>query len=185
MVNRLFGSFREWAPPARRRKESKSPSVGAMVTAQQTCQETVSLRPERDSSAAEIIRRTEPTGVEFLAEPRSAALSLAASQTVDRAPVQPVSSSHKKETAMPTNPPHYVAIDTAKDSLQAQPDHAAWSAPHSATGHRQLLERLQPLGSVQVVCEASGGYEQPLLRFLHQQGVPVSLVNPARVRAFP
>jgi len=37
---------------------------------------------------------------------------------------------------------------------------------------------------VQVVCEASGGYEQPLLRFLHQQGVPVSLLNPARVRAF-
>src|SRR5436309_4528741 len=169
---------------ARRRKESKSPSVGAMLTAQQTCQETVSLRPEQNSSAAEIIRRTEPTGVEFLAEHRSAALSLAASQTVDRAPVQPVSSSHKKETAMPTNPPHYVAIDIAKDSLQIQTDHAAWSVPRPDAGHRQLLKRLQPLGPVQVVCEASGGYEQPLLRFLHQQGVPVSLLNPARVRAF-
>ena len=66
-----------------------------MVIVQQIGQETVSLRPERDSSAAEIIRRLEPTGVEFLAEHRSAALSLAASQTVDRAPVQPVSSSHK------------------------------------------------------------------------------------------
>ena len=80
--------------------------------------------------------------------------------------------------------PHYVAIDIAKDSLQIQTDHAAWSVPQTATGHRQLLERLQPLGPVQVVCEASGGYEQPLLRFLHQQGVPVSLLNPARVRAF-
>src|SRR5438552_16462384 len=169
---------------ARRRKEPKSPSVGAMVTAQQTCQETVSLRPERDSSAAEIIRRTEPTGVEFLAEPRSAALSLAASQTVDRAPVQPVSSPHKKETAMPTNPPNYVAIDIAKDSLQIQTDHAAWSVPHTAAGHRQLLERLQPPGAVQVVCQASGGFGQPLVRFLHQQGVAVRLVRPARPRAF-
>ena len=85
---------------------------------------------------------------------------------------------------METKHPDYVAIDIAKDSLQIQTDHAAWSVPHTATGHRQLLERLQPLGPVQVVCEASGGYEQPLLRFLHQQGVPVSLVNPARVRAF-
>src|SRR5438093_8446829 len=136
---------------ARRRKESKSPSAGALVTGQQTCQVTVSLRPERDSSAAEIIRRTEPTGVEFLAEHRSAALRLAGSQTVDRAPVQPVSSPHQKETAMPTYPPDYVAIDIAKDSLQIQTEHAAWSVPHTDSGHRQLLERLRPLGPVQVV----------------------------------
>jgi hypothetical protein len=84
---------------------------------------------------------------------------------------------------MQTNP-YYVAIDIAKDSLQIQTDHAAWSVPHTDTGHRQLLERLRPLGSVQVVCEASGGYEQPLLALLHQNGVLVSLVNPARVRAF-
>ena len=80
--------------------------------------------------------------------------------------------------------PAYVAIDIAKDSLQIQTDHAAWSVPHTDVGHRQLQQRLQPLGPVQVVCEASGGYEQPLLLFLHQQGVPVSLLNPARVRAF-
>ena len=85
---------------------------------------------------------------------------------------------------MPTHPPDYVAIDIAKDSLQIQTDHAAWSVPHTDAGHRQLLERLRPLGPVQVVCEASGGYEQPLLLFLHQQDVLVSLVNPARVRAF-
>ena len=138
MVNRLFGSFREWALPARRRKESKSPSVDGVFAVQPACQETVSLWPGRDSSAAEIIRRTEPTGVEFVAEQRSAALSLAGSQTVDRAPVQPVSSSHKKETAMPTHHPDYVAIDIAKDSLQIQTEHAAWSVPHTATGHRQL-----------------------------------------------
>jgi len=47
-----------------------------------------------------------------------------------------------------------------------------------------MLERLQPLSPVQVICEASGGYEQPLLQFLHQKAVPVSLLNPARVRAF-
>jgi transposase len=85
---------------------------------------------------------------------------------------------------MPTHPPHHVAIGIAKDSLQIQTKHAAWSVPHTAAGHRQLLERLRLLGPVQVVCEASGGYEQPLLAVLHQNGVAVSLVNPARVRAF-
>src|SRR5947209_13213105 len=77
MVNRLFGSFREWALPARRRKESKSPSVDGVFAVHPACQETGSLWPGRDSSAAEIIRRPEPTGVEFVAEQRSSALSLA------------------------------------------------------------------------------------------------------------
>ena len=45
------------------------------------------------------------------------------------------------------NRPNYVAIDIAKDSLQIQTDHAAWSAPHTAAGHQQLLERVQLLGS--------------------------------------
>ena len=76
-MNWLFGSFREWALPARRRKESKSPFVGGVFAVQPSCQETVPLWPERDGSVAEIIRRTEPTGVEFIAEPRSAALRLA------------------------------------------------------------------------------------------------------------
>jgi hypothetical protein len=85
---------------------------------------------------------------------------------------------------METKHPNYVAIDIATDSLQIQTDHAAWSVPHTHDGYRQLRERLQSLGLVQVVCEASGGYEQALLAFLHQKAVPVSLLNPARVRAF-
>ena len=82
------------------------------------------------------------------------------------------------------NQPNYVAIDIAKDSLQIQTDQVAWSVPHTAAGHRQLLARLQGLIAVQVVCEASGGYEQPLLAVLYQHQIPVSLLNPARVRAF-
>jgi transposase len=78
----------------------------------------------------------------------------------------------------------YVAIDIAKESLQIQTDHAGWSVPHNPVGHHQLLERLRTLGPVHVICEASGGYEQPLLAVLHQAGQLVSLVNPARVRAF-
>lgn len=84
---------------------------------------------------------------------------------------------------MPSQP-YYVAIDIAKDSLQIQTQHGAWSVPHSAAGHRQLLERLSAQGAVQVVCEASGGYERPLLAVLYEHQVAVSLLNPARVRAF-
>jgi transposase len=36
---------------------------------------------------------------------------------------------------------------------------------------------------VQVVCEATGGYERALVKVLHQEQIPVSVTNPARVRA--
>ena len=35
-----------------------------------------------------------------------------------------------------------------------------------------------------MVCEATGGYERGLMKFLFEKGVAVRLVNPARVRAF-
>src|SRR5438270_847124 len=37
---------------------------------------------------------------------------------------------------------------------------------------------------VQVICEASGGYEQTLMRALHRSGLAVTLVQPNRVRQF-
>ena len=47
-----------------------------------------------------------------------------------------------------------------------------------------LNKALQSLKKPWIVCEATGGYEQRLLQFAHKKALPVTLVNPARVRAF-
>jgi len=46
-----------------------------------------------------------------------------------------------------------------------------------------LCQKLQIVAGAHVVCEATGGYEQDLVRALHKAKVPVSVVNPAQVRA--
>jgi transposase len=51
-------------------------------------------------------------------------------------------------------------------------------------GHRALLRWLQGLGSVHVVCEASGGYERPVVLTLQQAALAVSVVNPRQARDF-
>jgi transposase len=46
---------------------------------------------------------------------------------------------------------------------------------------RRLLALEVPL---QLICEATGGYKEPLLQSAHQHGVPVSCVQPLRVCQF-
>jgi transposase len=87
---------------------------------------------------------------------------------------------------MSTNTPIlYVGLDIAKDSLQINLQNQNFSRPNSALGHRRLIEQLKAVSQpVLVVCEATGGYEQALVRALHQAGIPVAVVEPARVRHF-
>ena len=47
-----------------------------------------------------------------------------------------------------------------------------------------LIKRLQALGPMRVVVEATGGYEEPLLEACCDAGVWVSRVNPRQARAF-
>jgi len=53
-----------------------------------------------------------------------------------------------------------------------------------AKGLQQLCAQLQKIPCVQVVCEATGGYERDIVAALQQAQVPVSVLNPARVRHF-
>jgi transposase len=78
---------------------------------------------------------------------------------------------------------HYIGIDVSKDTLHinasdlrcsTHPNHAKALVPWL----RQLPARAH------LVLEASGGYEKLLATLAHRAGVPVSIVNPARVRAF-
>lgn len=85
---------------------------------------------------------------------------------------------------MNTKDKSIVAIDIAKSSLQVQSEKSSFTTSNDARGFKQLARHLAKLDNPHVVCEATGGYERPLVRNLFDQEVPVSVVNPAIVRAF-
>jgi transposase len=81
----------------------------------------------------------------------------------------------------------YLGLDIAKRSLDLSPHPACTQRTYAndAQGYRALLAALgQVPGPIQIICEATGGYERPLLAALHQAQVPLTLVNPRQVRDF-
>jgi transposase len=80
----------------------------------------------------------------------------------------------------------YLGIDIGKEMLEAAlPGQPSRSLSNHPRGYQKLKEWLSSLGQeVQVVCEASGGYERGLVEALQQGGVKVSLVQASRVRQF-
>jgi transposase len=77
----------------------------------------------------------------------------------------------------------YVGVDVAKATLQVHLQGSQIQLANTPKGRSQLSKRLQPLSGAQVVCEATGGYEQAMVESLHKAKIPVSVVNPAQVRA--
>ena len=77
-----------------------------------------------------------------------------------------------------------IAIDIAKDTLQVQTAKDRYSVANNEPGLKKLLKHIARMQAPFVVCEATGGYERALLELLHGNAIAVSLVNPARVRAF-
>jgi transposase len=78
----------------------------------------------------------------------------------------------------------YAGLDIAKASLQLHLQGKACDLPNTTAGYAQLIKRLAALPGVQVICEASGGYERACVAALHAAAIPVSVLNPARVRQF-
>jgi len=79
----------------------------------------------------------------------------------------------------------YVGVDVAKAHLDVAWEQESWRLSHDAAGRSALVARLgQITGSVQVICEASGGYERALFRALQRAGLEVSLVQASRVRQY-
>ena len=78
----------------------------------------------------------------------------------------------------------HVGLDVATVSLQLDLAGQPHALANDAKGHAQLLKLLRPPPGAQVVCEATGGYEQPAVRALHAAHVPVSIVEAGRVRHF-
>jgi len=78
----------------------------------------------------------------------------------------------------------YAGLDIAKLNLQLHLAGRVHDLPNTAAGHRRLLKLLAVQLGVHVICEATGGYERDVVAALHQARVPVSVLNPARVRHF-
>lgn len=79
--------------------------------------------------------------------------------------------------------PVYVGVDVAKATLQMHLLGAQFEFANTPEGRSQVCHKLARVPGAQVVCEATGGYEQALVADLHQAKTPVSVVNPAQVRA--
>ncbi len=77
-----------------------------------------------------------------------------------------------------------IAVDIAKNSLQIQTKKKSFKLPNDETGFAKLINEISAFDSPLVVCEATGGYERDLMRTLHQNKIPVALLNPRLVRAF-
>jgi transposase len=80
--------------------------------------------------------------------------------------------------------PLYIGVDVAKLTLAIQFPDQLWSTTNNAAGHAAFLAKLKVLGVAHVICEATGGYERPLVLALHQAAVAVSVINPRQVRDF-
>jgi len=79
-----------------------------------------------------------------------------------------------------------VGIDVSKDRLDVSvhPAGTASSYSRDAGGIELLIEELRPVCAQLVAVEATGGFETVVAASLAAAGLPVVVVNPARVRAF-
>ena len=78
----------------------------------------------------------------------------------------------------------YSGLDVAKLSLELHLAGKSHPLTNDARGHIGLLKLLRLYPGAHVVCEATGGYEQPVLRVLQAASIPISIVEAGRVRYF-
>lgn len=80
--------------------------------------------------------------------------------------------------------PAYVGVDVAKRELDVAvlPSGRTWRLAYGDEGLAALAAELAAMAPALVVVEATGGHERRLAAELHAAGVPVAVVNPARVR---
>lgn len=78
----------------------------------------------------------------------------------------------------------YVGIDVAKAVLDVavRPSGDQWQVPNDEAGIVELVAQLEALGVGLVVCEATGGFERPVVAALAVAGIPIVVANPRQVR---
>src|ERR1700723_352335 len=91
---------------------------------------------------------------------------------------------HERLPTMKKKPaPVYVGMDVAKATLQVHLNGHQFEFKNDAKGHVQLSKKLAKLTLPHVVCEATGGYERPVVEACHKAKILVSVLNPAHTLA--
>jgi len=88
---------------------------------------------------------------------------------------------------MITEEVHVVGVDVSKATLELGCFSLTLPAsiPNTPAGFKILLKSITKcITPVHIICEATGPYHGPLVRFLHQAGIKVSVVNPRLTRDF-
>ena len=79
----------------------------------------------------------------------------------------------------------YCGVDVAKSYLDVAMEDEERRVSNDRAGHKELLKWLgKRKTEVQMVCEASGGYERALLQALQGAEIKVSVVSASRVRQY-
>lgn len=78
----------------------------------------------------------------------------------------------------------WVGVDVSKKRLDVHilPQGISYGVENSEAGMAELIQRFQGLSIALVAVESTGGLERPLLAALHRAHIPVSRVNPRKVR---
>lgn len=86
-----------------------------------------------------------------------------------------------KNIEQPTSHVH-IGIDVAKHTLQIDLQGKQYNIANTKAAHIKLITKLP--ADAFVVMEATGSYHRALFSELHEHGIPVAVVNPARVKQF-
>lgn len=79
----------------------------------------------------------------------------------------------------------YIGVDVAKAHLDVAWAQTVRRFSNERSGHAALIRWIKPSTTpVQLICEASGGYEQALLESLAERELAVTLVQAVRVRQY-
>ena len=89
------------------------------------------------------------------------------------------------KTLPDTQPSVHFGVDVAKAELVLDCQGVIHRFPNEADGIRRLIKTIsKSASSPHLVCEATGGYEQPLAAAAARHHIPISVVQPQRVRSF-
>jgi len=80
----------------------------------------------------------------------------------------------------------YLGADVAKATIDCRLLDQSFTIANTSAGFAKLGTRLKPLAQpgVHVICEATGGYQNALVDYLHSHKVVISVINPRQVRDF-
>lgn len=77
----------------------------------------------------------------------------------------------------------HIGVDVAKATLQVYCQGKQSEFKNAPDDIAKLCAQLKPIAGAHVICEATGGYEHPMVLALHQAQILVSVINPAQARA--